>query len=190
MDFGSYRDDSVAVAAALVNLLTPGVDGTRPFSVPPDARARRARTQQITEFAGRRFSTADLDGLVDLARRLRPVFERCEEGKIDAAAQLVNGLLRHYGAAPELSHHDGEPWHLHFHAAHASVTVGWGAGCATGLAMVVGLGAADRIGVCTAAPCDRVFVDTSRNGNRRFCSSRCANRAAVAAFRARERTTR
>lgn len=34
----------------------------------------------------------------------------------------------------------------------------------------------DRIRRCNAAPCREIFVDTSRNGRRRFCSRRCANR--------------
>jgi hypothetical protein len=190
VNYTSYRDDAVVTAAALVNHLTPGIDGTRPYVVPPEPRARRTRARQITALAGGRLSPDDLDGLVALASRLRPVFEHCDAGEVDAAAKLINDLLRTYRSAPELSRHDGEPWHLHFHPAHAGVPEGWGAGCATGLAMVVGMGDADRIGVCTAPPCDRVFVDTSRNGNRRFCSPRCANRAAVAAFRARERSTR
>jgi predicted RNA-binding Zn ribbon-like protein len=34
----------------------------------------------------------------------------------------------------------------------------------------------ERIRACSAAPCREVFVDTSRNGRRRYCSRRCANR--------------
>lgn len=187
MEFSSYRDDVVRTAAAIVNHLTPGVDGTREFDVPSDVRSGRARIRHVGAFAGRRLTGRDVDGLVALAERLRPVFEHCGHGDVDTAALLVNELLRHYRSAPELSRHDDEPWHLHFHSADAGVVQGWGAGCATGLAMVVGMGDAGRLGVCTAAPCDRVFVDTSRNANRRFCSARCANRASVAAFRSRNR---
>lgn len=187
MDFTSYTDEVVLTAAALVNHLTPGTDGTRPYEVPDDARARRARARQITALAGAKLSAGDLDGFVTLAEALRPIFVLCDADDVDGAAAIVNGLLRSYQSAPELSRHDGEPWHLHFHSADAGLTEGWGAGCATGLAMVVGSGNADRLGVCTAAPCDRVFVDTSRNGNRRFCSARCANRAAVSAFRSRQK---
>ena len=43
----------------------------------------------------------------------------------------------------------------------------------------------DRLGVCTAPRCDRVYVDTSRNGTRRYCSTSCQNRVKTAAFRAR-----
>ncbi len=41
----------------------------------------------------------------------------------------------------------------------------------------------DRLGVCTAPHCDRVYVDTSRNGSKRFCSTACQNRVKTAAFR-------
>lgn len=44
---------------------------------------------------------------------------------------------------------------------------------------------AGRLGVCTAERCDRVYVDTSKNGTRRFCSTACQNRVKAAAFRAR-----
>ena len=62
---------------------------------------------------------------------------------------------------------------------------GWAAGCATGLAVVLGGSRYDRLGVCTGPRCDRVYVDTSRNGTRRYCSTSCQNRVKTAAFRAR-----
>ncbi|MEO3867710.1 CGNR zinc finger domain-containing protein [Nonomuraea sp. B12E4] len=51
----------------------------------------------------------------------------------------------------------------------------------------------DLLGVTAARPyvsahggrCQVVYVDTSRNGRRRFCSPGCANRVNVAAHRAR-----
>ncbi|HLU95849.1 MAG TPA: CGNR zinc finger domain-containing protein, partial [Thermobifida alba] len=41
------------------------------------------------------------------------------------------------------------------------------------------------LGCCARDGCRTVFVDTSRNGRRRFCSVTCANRVNVAAHRAR-----
>lgn len=44
----------------------------------------------------------------------------------------------------------------------------------------------ERVRRCAAADCDLVFLDTSRPGQRRWCSmARCGNRAKVRAFRAR-----
>ncbi|WP_243866864.1 CGNR zinc finger domain-containing protein [Actinophytocola oryzae] len=49
-------------------------------------------------------------------------------------------------------------------------------------------GGADRMRVCDAEGCQNAFVDLSRNGSRRFCSSRaCGNRTHAAAYRARRR---
>ena len=46
----------------------------------------------------------------------------------------------------------------------------------------------ERIGVCSAEGCDNVYVDTSRNASRRYCSNTCASRSTVAAYRARQKT--
>lgn len=46
--------------------------------------------------------------------------------------------------------------------------------------------AGGRIRECSADDCDLVYLDTSRSGNRRWCSmQRCGNRAKVRAHRAR-----
>ena len=182
MNFDSYTDRVVGVAAALVNALTSGEDGGRPVGPGPAASARR-----VAGIVGRRVTPADLVDLAALAGRLRPVFAAAEAGDADRVAALVNALLRDYRAAPELSRHDGEPWHLHFHSTVAGLATEWGAGCATGLAVVVDAQASGRLGVCRADACDRVYVDVSRNASRRFCSEACLNRTKVAAFRARAR---
>jgi predicted RNA-binding Zn ribbon-like protein len=41
--------------------------------------------------------------------------------------------------------------------------------------------------VCADARCGNVYLDTSSNCCRRFCSERCATRSHVAAHRARKR---
>lgn len=45
----------------------------------------------------------------------------------------------------------------------------------------------ERIRSCQASPCIEVFVDTSRNRRRRYCSHRCANRVNAARHRRRQR---
>jgi predicted RNA-binding Zn ribbon-like protein len=44
-----------------------------------------------------------------------------------------------------------------------------------------------RLDVCADPSCDGLVLDLSRNRSRRFCSTACTNRAAVAAYRARRR---
>jgi predicted RNA-binding Zn ribbon-like protein len=182
VNFDSYTDRVVGVAAALVNALTPGEHGGRPV----DTDARR-RPERCTAVLGRPVAPGEAAELAKLADRLRPVFLAAEDGATDGVAELVNALLADYRSAPKLSRHDGEPWHLHFTSAAAGTE--WGAGCATGLAVVVDSQATGRLGVCRAEGCDRVYVDVSRNASRRFCSESCLNRTKVAAFRARARAT-
>jgi predicted RNA-binding Zn ribbon-like protein len=44
-----------------------------------------------------------------------------------------------------------------------------------------------RLGICADDDCEGLVLDLSRNRSRRFCSTACGNRAAVAAYRARQR---
>jgi predicted RNA-binding Zn ribbon-like protein len=182
VNFDSYTDRVVGVAAALVNVLTPGEHGGRPVDTDPDLHPERCAA-----VLGRPVAAAEAAELTRLAARLRPVFLAAEDGATDRVAELVNALLADYRSAPKLSRHDGEPWHLHFTSAVPGTE--WGAGCATGLAVVVDSQATGRLGVCRADGCDRVYVDVSRNASRRFCSESCLNRTKVAAFRARAKAT-
>ncbi len=181
-------DAVVAMAVRLVNTLTAGearghgyTPPTGPDLVPAVTSALRVAVPHTPELSEREASQ-----LTDYAQALRAVFAGVASGDVDAAAHQVNELIAATGAHPWLDSHDGEPWHLHFHGAQDSTVTGWAAGCATGLAIVVGSDVTrGRLGVCTAPHCDRVYVDTSRNGTRRFCSTSCQNRVKTAAFRAR-----
>jgi predicted RNA-binding Zn ribbon-like protein len=180
-------DAVVTVAVHLVNALTPGEAHGRGFQPPGGAdlvtaataalRAGAAATREVTAD-----EAAEFCGVAEL---LRGVFDANAAGEVDLAAQRVNELLALTGARPSLDRHDGEEWHLHFRGQEDSLVTGWAAGCATGLAVVVGSSLHGRLGVCSAERCDRVYVDTSRNGSRRFCSTACQNRVKAAAFRAK-----
>ena len=175
------------MAVALVNLLTPGEDRSRPYE-PPAGAERAAALNALFTSAGSRtkVTSAEAEAFVPVAADLRAVFGSVAAGDLDGAAHRVNDLLAATGAHPALERHDGEPWHIHFHSAdETSLAKGWAAGCATGLAIVLGGELYDRLGVCTAPHCDRAYVDTSRNGSRRFCSTACQNRVKAAAFRER-----
>ncbi len=181
-------DAVVTVAASLVNMLTPGEERGQPY--PPLDEDRLAAAATAALRAGRpgtrEVTLAEARDLRGFAMAFRIVFAAVAAGDVDAAARRVNELIAATGAHPWLDSHDGEPWHLHFHGADDSLAIGWAAGCATGLAVVLGSDLHGRIGLCTAARCDRVYVDTSRNGTRRFCSTTCQNRVKAAAFRARQ----
>lgn len=181
---------TVDVAVALVNALAPRAAGGRPTPPPPPVAALPALAAAALHDAGSRATDLDVDaaaGLRRLADRLRQVFDAVDRGREDDAAALLNDLLADSGARPHLHRHPPEPWHLHFHAPDAGVVAAWTAGCATGLAATVASPYVDRLGTCAAPVCDRVYLDVSRNGSRRFCSTACQNRVKAAAHRARRR---
>jgi predicted RNA-binding Zn ribbon-like protein len=184
--FDGHTLQVVAEAAALVNTMVPGESRGRDYPPAADDAQLRARADSVIHRSyGVRTTGEQAEGLAGLAARLRLVFDLVEAGDFDAAAELVNTMAREYDARPTLIRHDGEPWHLHFHAPDTPMVPGIGAGQAAGLAFVLGSEHADRIGVCSADSCDRVYVDVSRNGTKRFCSTACQNRVKTAAFRAR-----
>ncbi len=190
MNFTSHTDAVVAVAVELVNALTPGEAYGRPHQPPDDCALPAAVTAALR--AGRsqvrQVSLDEAAAFRPVAAAIRSVFDAVAAGQTDAAVRLVNDMLATTGARPRLDRHDGEPWHLHFHGAEDSLVTGWAAGCATGLAVVLGgESRGRRLGVCSAPSCDRVFVDTSRNATRRFCSTACQNRVKAASFRAAHR---
>lgn len=187
VDFDSHVGGIVLNAVDVVNLLTPGESSGRAYVVPPEPE-RAARLIEVLRRGGARresLTKAEADDMTTVATRLRPVFEAAAVHDHDTAAETLNALMVRWNAQPRLDRHDNEPWHLHFHPAHVDYVHGWAAGLATGLAFVVGSELADRLGVCSAPSCDRVYADTSRNGTRRFCSTACQNRVKAAAFRAR-----
>ena len=61
------------------------------------------------------------------------------------------------------------------------------AGAVWGLAVWLCEYGSARFGVCADDRCGNVYLDTSSNCCRRFCSERCATRSHVAAHRARKR---
>ncbi|WP_181786321.1 CGNR zinc finger domain-containing protein [Streptomyces phytophilus] len=181
--FDSHVATLLDVSAALVNTLTDGTARGRPYTAPRDGDLPTAVTAALPGEA--RVEPAAAAHLARTADQLRAVFEAVEDHRIDAAADRLNTLLRTTGARPQLDRVPGEPWQVHFHGADDTLAVGWSAGCATALALALGSDLAGRLGVCQAPRCDRVYVDTSRNAARRFCSTACQSRVKAATFRAR-----
>jgi predicted RNA-binding Zn ribbon-like protein len=189
MLFDSHIQLLLEAAASLVNELTDGERHGRPYSAPSGEALTGAAAAALPS-GGRATVPAELPPasaayLATAASQMRGVFEAMEAGEVDDAAASVNRMLLETGARPQLDRVPGEPWQVHFHGASDSYGVGWAAGCATALALAIGSELAGRLGACAAPRCDRVYVDTSRNGVRRFCSAACLSRVKAAAFRAR-----
>jgi predicted RNA-binding Zn ribbon-like protein len=135
----------------------------------------------------------DTAALRRFVRELRHVFEASDARAEGAVVDRLNRLLAKHPVTPYISGHGpgpepgGRRWHLHVADRQSSVGEQLVAESLLGLStLVCGLGAT-RMGVCHASPCLNVFVDTSPNRSRRYCSDRCSSRANVAAYRARQR---
>ncbi|MER5888592.1 CGNR zinc finger domain-containing protein [Streptomyces sp. NPDC001941] len=192
VNFNSHSAEMVALAADLVNTATPGMRQTRPYAPPEAAELAASVNSALTRWD--RHATA-LDQaaarrLADRAPRLREVFALLDAEDPDRAAAALNALLGELRPAPFLDREPGRPWHLYFRGPGDDPADDWAASCAIALATALGSDYAQRLGVCSAPSCDRVYVDTSRNGTRRFCSTACQNRVKAAAHRARQRESR
>ena len=103
----------------------------------------------------------------------------------EARAELLNGQMRTAAAFPQLVNHDDEGWHLHYRDDRQSLPGVLGSVIPVGTALHLTTRGVTRLARCAAEPCTLVVVDVTRNGRQRFCSVRCANRAAVRRHRAR-----
>lgn len=135
----------------------------------------------------------DLDALRHLRDELTAVFSACTQGDPAAGVERINALLISHPVHPVIvptqgpGRRDRRPYQLSL-SGSGSVSDRFTAGAVMGLATVLTQFGPDRLGRCGLACCTGVFVDTSPNGSRRYCSEQCANRANVTAFRFRRRT--
>jgi predicted RNA-binding Zn ribbon-like protein len=136
----------------------------------------------------RRVEERDLAPLKRLRRDLRPVFEASDRGDEEQVVTLVNALLARHPVTPYIAGHDSKSWHLHVAERGSGVAALVAAECVMGIATLVVDFGATRLGVCSDDKCQQVFVDTSPNQSRRYCSDRCSSRANVAAYRARRKS--
>jgi predicted RNA-binding Zn ribbon-like protein len=120
-------------------------------------------------------------------RRLREVFEYGTSGRDADAVRELNTMLEAYPVQPRISGHDASDWHMHVASRGSSVHAEYLAGAAWGLAVWLCEFGSARFGICADERCGNVYLDTSSNNCRRFCSERCATRSHVAAHRARKR---
>ena len=119
------------------------------------------------------------------AARLREVFEATAAAD---KGRLTDALLVAADCLPRLvSHGGGKPFHFHYAPVETGLAARVRALTAAGLGHVVDGGAGAWLRVCDRPGCGVAFIDTSRNGRRRFCSVRCANRVNVAIHRQRRR---
>ena len=173
MDLLRYADAS----AALLNADLTHVDGLT---------AHLAGRPELQ----RRATDRDCMLLRKVQREVRPLYDAAAAGRQDAVVTGLNALLVQHPVTPQVTVNGSGSWAalgVALGAETQSVAERVRAEVLLGLLEVVARLGTDRLGSCAAAPCTRVFVDTSPNHSRRYCSERCATRANVAAYRARRR---
>jgi len=136
-------------------------------------------------YTGRRDRT-DAE-LTDL-RAIRPVLRELLTADRDTAAEMVNRMLADARAVPRLVRHDDIDWHIHAVSPDEPLVRRVLVETAMAMADVVRGDEMSRLAVCADDACAGVVLDLTRNRSRRFCSTTCANRVAVAAYRARRKS--
>ncbi|WP_067508786.1 CGNR zinc finger domain-containing protein [Actinoplanes sp. TFC3] len=144
-------------------------------------------TGEELAWMGDEVTEKDLAGLRRAQRRLREVFEYGTSGRDADVVTELNSLLEAYPVQPRISGHDAGDWHMHVTGRGASVGAEYLAGAVWGLSVWLCEYGSARFGICADERCGNVYLDTSSNNCRRFCSERCATRSHVAAHRARKR---
>ena len=154
----------------------------------PDTLTTVAELDRVWEdhsYSGRHERTrAELDAV----RRIRPrLRELLTADRDEDAVRLVNQMLREARAVPQLVRHDRLDWHIH--AIDQDQPLERRIVVETAMAMidVIRGDELSRLAICADDTCRGVVLDLSRNRSRRYCSTACGNRNAVAAYRARRR---
>ncbi len=174
-----FTHDTEASLLAAVTLVNSGDD--------PDTLTTLAELGAFLDahaFTGSRSGdVAELDAV----RALRPRLRTLMTSDRDTAATLVNDLLGEEHALPQLVRHGEHDWHVHAVAPDAPLATRMAVEAAMAMIDVIRADEMSRLDVCADTACEGLVLDLSRNRSRRFCSTACTNRAAVAAYRARQR---
>ena len=174
MDYDTYGSNAVELAIDLANADRDG-DWADEFL--------RAHDEWFTPETGLDLSPAETRRAAATADLVRAV---AVAGTQEEVMDRLNELLALARPHPYATDHDGE-LHLHYARPDAPALEQLTTTVAMGLSQVVAQHGWQRLGVCSAEGCDDVYVDTSRNASRRYCSNTCASRSSVAAYRARRK---
>lgn len=174
MVFTDDIDATLLAAVALVN-----------SAEPPDALTTVADLNAF--YSAHRFSGARPRdaGDLDAVRALRGPLRELLTSDRDGAVPIVNRVLAERRAVPALVRHDGSDYHLHATEPDAPFADRIAVETAMAMIDVIRADELSRLSLCADAACNGVVLDLSRNRSRRFCSTACSNRAAVAAYRSR-----
>ena len=128
-------------------------------------------------------TAVELDEVRALRQPLRTLFTSDR----DEAVGIVNLMLADTRALPQLIRHGDSDWHIHAVGPAAPLATRIVVETAMAMVDVIRADEMSRFSVCADADCEGVVLDLSRNRSRKFCSTACGNRNAVAAYRSRQR---
>lgn len=174
----TFTHDTEAALQAAVELVNSATDP-----------AALSTPDQLTEFLERWEYTGRHDGTVrelTEVQDLRPRLRELLTADRDHAVTLVNAMLAEAHAVPQLARHGRHDWHVHAVSGGEPLAVRMIVETAMAMVDVIRADEMSRLGVCADDACDGIVLDLSRNRSRRFCSTACGNRNAVAAYRARQ----
>ncbi|MGO2112573.1 MAG: CGNR zinc finger domain-containing protein [Pseudoclavibacter sp.] len=175
MHLNPYGEYAVLMAASLAN------------DWPGDRDALEARTRECG-------MTIDFPVMPDDVPNTRHVIDGwlqvVDAPSPERKAELLNRHMASAAAYPRMTDHAGDGWHIHYRDERDFMPVVLRAVISVGTALHLTTRGMDRLGRCAAGefpgdPCTNVVVDVTRNGRQKYCSVRCANRAAVRRHRAR-----
>ncbi|GAB3693718.1 CGNR zinc finger domain-containing protein [Angustibacter aerolatus] len=155
---------------------------------PPDTLTTSAQLDAwFTEFDSTGRHDRDAAELASV-QALRPVLRELLTSDRDRAVELLNRMLADARAVPQLVRHGDVDWHVHAVPSDAPLATRVLVEVALAMVDVVRGDELSRLGVCADDDCECLVLDLSRNRSRRYCSTTCGNRNAVAAYRARRAT--
>lgn len=158
------------------------------FSNPMDVD-RMATTDALDEFFVEHtysYAPRATRGLLAEVTALRDPLRELFTAHRDDAVDIVNAWLTDARAVPQLVRHGTLDWHIHAVPVRSPVPVQIRVETAMAMIDVIRSDETRRLSVCEDDACEGIVLDLSRNRSRRYCSTACGNRAAVAAYRARQ----
>ncbi|MBA3367856.1 MAG: CGNR zinc finger domain-containing protein [Geodermatophilaceae bacterium] len=175
MDYEAYTSPSTELAIDLAN-----IDPSEPAAIDAFLAAHHEWLSLRTRLTLR---PDEREEIAAVAAMIRAVAAATDE---ESVIERLNALLAKSAPHPRVTNHDGR-LHVHYSRDRSNAVEQLTTTVAVGITLLVTAHGWKRLGICSATDCQDVYIDTSRNQTRRFCSGTCSSRSSVAAYRARQR---
>jgi predicted RNA-binding Zn ribbon-like protein len=133
-------------------------------------------------YTGPLATASDLQPIRAIRATLRTLFLSSRDG----AVPIVNEILEDQRALPQLVRHGEVDWHIHATSDDRPLAERILVESAMAMIDVIRADEMSRFSHCAMEDCGGVVFDMSRNRSKKYCTLTCTNRAAQAAFRARQ----